>query len=159
LRRHKIRQGKKIQSMSEPPSPAEEPFSLPRPMYTPELLAYRFSIPGPSGEFDDQKLRGGRGPPPYLSQETLNKLDDLEKEENCLKRRLLHIQMEKQEVLKRGEKEDYKTLMRKLNSDEDEKSEIDVEAGSRTEVRKGTTKSSTPLKEVWNRTRKQISLP
>jgi hypothetical protein len=107
LRRYNIRQGKQ---------PAFEVTYL-RPVSTAggeipkRTLDFAFRRPSSSQQFQNMKLQGGTGPPKYLSEQTLNELDKLDREEAKIKKELARLEKEKQQVLKRakaGDKEKQK---------------------------------------------------
>ena len=83
LRRHKIRQGKQpaleIVYLPHIPAAGDE-----APKEMPERV---FKKPSSSQQFQSMKLQGGTGPPKYLSEQTLNKLDQLDREHERMKKR------------------------------------------------------------------------
>jgi hypothetical protein len=108
LRRHKIRQGKQ---------PALEMGNVPHvgvtASQTPsEILNVEFTTPSSSRRFRNMKLQGGTGPPQYLSEQTLNKLDQLDREQARMRRELDRLEKGKEELLKRAQIED-KQIMNK----------------------------------------------
>ena len=102
LRRHKIRQGK---------LPALEVAYLPHipavghvaPKEMPQRL---FTNPSSSQQFRSTKLQGGTGPPKYLSEQTLNKLDQLDREHERMKNEIARLEKKREELLKRAQSED-----------------------------------------------------
>jgi len=145
LRRRKIRRNKKVDHSYKPdlPSDIRKP-PLPRPINTPELLTYALSRPNTSRRFEQLNLEGGRGPPPYLSKKTLDKLDELERREIDLQKEISKLQKEKARVLERGEREDYKERYNKNAAESLEKtdSEKDKEEGN-------GTKEESLVKAMW----------
>ena len=102
LRRHKIRQGK---------LPALEVAYLPHVLAAgheapKEMLEGAFTNPSSSQQFRSMKLQGGTGPPKYLSEQTLNKLDQLDREHKRMKRDLARLEKVREEILKRAQTDD-----------------------------------------------------
>ena len=102
LRRHKIRQGKlpALQVADLPQVPASR-YEAPK-----EIPERAFTNPSSSQQFQSMKFQGGTGPPKYLSEQTLNKLDQLDREHERMKREIARLEKGREELLKRAQTED-----------------------------------------------------
>ena len=69
------------------------------------LLEYVFSCPSTSQQLDCLNLDGGTGPPKYLSENTLNELDRLDREQAGIMRELARVEKERWELLRKNELE------------------------------------------------------
>lgn len=69
------------------------------------LLEYAFSCPSTSRQLDCLNLVGGTGPPKYLSENTLNELDRLDRERASIMKELARIDKERIELLRKSELE------------------------------------------------------
>jgi hypothetical protein len=159
LRRHKVRQSKRIASMPDPPTSSQVTSILaPLQLANPEVLKSAFSRPGSSREFEHLKLEGGTGPPPYLSKRTLDELDALEMKELCLQQELSLLRREKQRVLERGQKGDYKERVQKKRR---KNFTVDVGQADNQECaseKSQKLKQESPLKVIWTRTKSSKAL-
>lgn len=93
------------------------------------------------------KLHGGKGPPPYLSQKTLDKLDELDREEERLKQELSQLSKDKRIFLKRAEERDRDELLA-------DRTEKQTEAEGSVLKRKDTQEDKHLLKLLWMKTTK-----
>jgi hypothetical protein len=117
LRRHKTRQGKlpALEVAYQPHVPAV------RHQAPKEMSERVFTNPSSSQQFQSMKLQGGAGPPKYLSEQTLNKLDQLDREHERMRREIARLEKGREELLKCAHVEDIKERdkQRKEGKDKD----------------------------------------
>ena len=68
-----------------------------------DVLNDMFQQPSSSTQFKDMKLAGGTGPPGFLSEDTLDELDQLDREQARIKKELAAIEKRKAELLRQLE--------------------------------------------------------
>jgi hypothetical protein len=106
LRRHKIRQGKQPALHNEVVYISPPRVSGYKPAVSKDVLDVAFTRPSSSRELQYMNLPGGVGPPKYLSQQTLDRLDEFDREQERIKKELERIDKGREELLRRAENED-----------------------------------------------------
>lgn len=108
LRRQKIRQGKQ---------PALDVGYLPWARVAGSEVAREpidmsFTRPSSSQQFQNTKFQGGTGPPKYLSEHILNKLDEVDREQARIKKELVRLEKRKEELLKLAHAEEKDAMIK-----------------------------------------------